>query len=395
MTTITPVVANNYHVNKNLAANKQAKIDDNNWFSNWLNDKDKICTDNLDDGKISTKEKLSSFGKGLIGIVKGVIKHPIATLATVAAGTAITVATGGAALPFMVAAGVTLGVGTVGLGAYKACTADTDAEAKQAWETMGNGTFATLASVAGAKGSLKAGAKAGVTSCKGFENMNPLQATIQAFKSSPEALKVSGMNIKGNFLTWTTGAVHANSNKLQNTNQYMSKPNEVQAYRFNPNGTPEEIVANNPGVFVGKDGKYYLPNKWNPEQPYLIDTTREQMIMLYGGDDMAVCDGAIFNGSYVDTAAYKSSGSLSYQNPTSLEYGKVVNVTKQAPGSFTVLPEGTTVQTLEGPRTVQAGEVVALDHAGNPYVTTPANILKRNTGFSPATQELLDSLTTK
>ena len=41
------------------------------------------------------------------------------------------------------------------------------------------------------------------------------------------------------------------------------------------NGIPEEIVANNPGVFVGKDGKYYLPNKWNPEQPYLIDTTRE------------------------------------------------------------------------------------------------------------------------
>lgn len=128
--------------------------------------------------------------------------------------------------------------------------------------------------------------------------MNIIQATVENFKVLPEALKVSGQNVKGNVLTWTTGNIHAYSNKLQGAEAYMSKANDVQAYRFNPNGTSEEILANNPSVFMGDDGKYYIPNKWSPNEPYLIDTSKEQMIMMYGGDDMAVCDGAIFKGSY-------------------------------------------------------------------------------------------------
>ena len=362
------------------------------WFSDWLNDRDKVCTDGKDDGSISFGEGLESFGKGLMGIVKGVINHPIATAATVAAGVGLTVLTGGAALPVMIAAGAATGAGMVGYGAYKAATADTDAEAKQAWETMGNGTFALAASVAGAKPALNAASKAGVTSAQGAKNMNAFKATVQAFKSTPEALKMSGLNAKGNVLTWTSGTVHAHSNALQGAEPYMSKANDVQAYRFNPNGTPDEILANNPGVFRGADGKYYLPNKWNPNEPYLIDTSKEQMIMLYGGDDMAVCDGAIFKGSYVNTSDFKANGALNYQDPAKLQYGQVVDVTKQAPGAFKVMPEGTKIQTLEGTRTVQQGEVVALDHAGNPYATTPKNILKRNTGFTPQAEQTLNGM---
>ncbi len=362
------------------------------WFSDWLNDRDKVCTDGKDDGSISFGEGLESFGKGLMGIVKGVINHPIATAATVAAGVGLTVLTGGAALPVMIAAGAATGAGMVGYGAYKAATADTDAEAKQAWETMGNGTFTLVASVAGAKPALNAASKAGVTSAQGAKNMNAFKATVQAFKSTPEALKMSGLNAKGNILTWTSGTVHAHSNALQGAEPYMSKANDVQAYRFNPNGTPDEILANNPGVFRGADGKYYLPNKWNPNEPYLIDTSKEQMIMLYGGDDMAVCDGAIFKGSYVNTSDFKANGALNYQDPAKLQYGQVVDVTKQAPGAFKVMPEGTKIQTLEGTRTVQQGEVVALDHAGNPYATTPKNILKRNTGFTPQAEQTLNGM---
>lgn len=370
-----------YTVNAEKHLVKQDEIE-TSWFSDWLNDKDKVCTDGKDDGSISFGEGLESFGKGLMGIVKGVINHPIATAVTVAAGVGLTILTGGAALPVMVAAGAAAGTGMIGYGAYKAATAETDAEAKQAWETIGNGTFAVAASVAGAKPALNAAAKAGVTSAQGTKNMNAVQATLQAFKSTPEALKMSALNTKGNVLTWTTGTVHAHSNALQGAEAYMSKANDVRAYRFNPNGTPDKILANNPGVFRGSDGKYYLPNKWNPNEPYLIDTSKEQMIMLYGGDDMAVCDGAIFKGSYVNTSDFKANGSLNYQDPTKLEYGQVVDVTKQAPGAFKVMPEGTKIQTLEGTRTLQQGEVVALDHAGNPYATTPKNILKRNTGFT-------------
>ncbi len=363
-----------YNKGSNKVAGKQTS-----WIKNWVQDKDKICTDGLDDGKISAKEASISFGKGLIGVVKSAIKHPIVTGLTIAAGAALTVATGGAALPVMVAAGATLGVGQIGYGAYKAVTAKSDGEAKQAFETMGNGTFAVAASTVSAKGALNAASKAGVTSAQGAEKLNILQATRQCIKSTPEAITQSGLNIKGNFLTATTGTVHANSNTLRKGQvQYMSKANEAQAYRFNPNGTPEEIVQNNPGVFIGKDGGYYVQNKWNPDAPFAIDPSKEQMIMMYGPDDMAVCDGQIFKGSYVDSSAYKAGGQLNYQDPTSLDYGKIINVTKQAPGAFTIAPEGTQVQTLEGAATVGKGQVIAVDHAGNPYVTTAANVLKRN-----------------
>ena len=357
---------------------------DMNAFERWWFDVDKVSTDGKDDGKLSFGERMEYLGKGFAGeLVKQAAKHPIATAVTVAAGIGLTVITGGAALPVMAAAGAAIGAGTIGYGTYMTATAENDTEAKEGMIKIGQGLFALGASAVSAKPALNAASKAGVTSAKIAKDTNIAKATIQTFKTIPEALKMSAVNTKGNVLTWTTGTVHAHSNALQyGAEAYMSKANDVQAYRFNPNGTPEEILANNPGVFRGADGKYYLPNKWSPNEPYLIDTSKEQMIMLYGGDDMAVCDGAIFKGSYVNTSDFKANGALNYQDPTKLQYGQVVDVTKQAPGAFKVLPEGTKIQTLEGTRTVQKGEVVALDHAGNPYVTTPANVLKRNTGFT-------------
>lgn len=389
---INSAISQTYQKNVNLNIKKQE--DNANWFSDWVNDKDKICTDGQDDGKLTFVEAGKSFGKGLIGIVKGIAKHPIMTATTIAAGIGITVLTGGAAAPVMVALGAATGAGMIGVGAYKAATAKTDGEAKQAFETMGNGTFALGASALSAKTSLNQAAKAGVTGAQNAKDLSIAQATIQNFKVAPEAIKMSAVNAKGNFLTWTTGNIYAHSNKLQGAHEYMSKANEVKAYRFNPNGTAEDIIANNPGVFQDADGNFCLPNKWDPSKPYIIDTTKEQMIMQYAPDDMAVCDGGVFKGSYVDTATFKE-GTLSYQDPVNLEYGKVVDVTKQAPGAFKVMPEGTKIHTLEGPRTVQAGEVVALDHEGNPYVTTIQNIAKRNTGFSQEAQTVIDNMMTE
>ena len=129
----------------------EKKSKNTTWFSDWLNNDDKVCTDGFDDGSLSLKETSESFGKGLIGIVKTAVNHPIATGLTLAAGIGLTVLTGGAAAPILVAAGATIGTGMVGYGAYKAATAETDAEAKQAWETIGNGTFAVATSALGAK----------------------------------------------------------------------------------------------------------------------------------------------------------------------------------------------------------------------------------------------------
>ena len=361
------------------------------WFTDWLNDKDKVSTDGLDDGKISFGEKLKSFGKGLFCLLKSAINHPILTGATILAGAGLTVLTGGAILPVLVATGLVSGAGMIGYGAYKAATAKTDGGAKQAWETIGGGVFTVGASALGAKSSLKAAERAGVVGAEGAADLNIFQASKQTFKVTPEALKVSGLNAKGNVLTAVTGKVHAHSNKLQGAHKYMSKANEVDAYRFNPNGTPEEILANNPGVFRGTDGNYYVANKYKPEAPFLIDTTKEQMIMMYAADDMAVCDGAIFKASYVDTPAF-AKGQLAYQDPAKLPYGEVVKFTKQAPGAFTVLPEGTQVQTLEGVATVNNGDVVAIDVLGNPYVSDAPRVIKRNMDFTPEALKILEGM---
>ena len=357
-----------------------ANLNEPNSFSAWLSDEDKVCTDGTDDGKISAGEALTSFGKGLAGIVKTAINHPVMTGLSVAAGIGLTIATGGAALPVMAAAGAAIGGCTVIGGAYNAITADTDGEKKAAFEQMGNGTFALISSAFGAKQALKGAANAGVKTAEGITTSNPVKNLVNCFKVLPDALKTSGANIKGNFLTLSTGNIHANSNALRRGQvKYMSKANEAQAYRFNPNGTPDEILANNPGVFQGDDGAFYVQNKWDAAHPFKIDVSKEQMIMMYDGmDDMAVCDGAIFEGSYVDTAAFKAEGALNYKAPSSLEYGQIIDVTKQAPGSFIEAAAGTKVQTLEGIATVGEGQVIAVDHAGNPYVTPASNILKRN-----------------
>lgn len=356
------------HVN-NKQNTKQKTVDTSS-FKAWLDDADKVSTDGKDDGKLSLKESISSFGKGLVGIVKTTINHPIKTIASVAVGAGIVAITGGAALPFMAVGGAILGAGTIGFGAYKAINAKSDGEAKQAFETMGNGTFSLATSALASKSALKIASKAGVKSATNLATNNPIKNLVNCAKVLPEALKISARNTKGNFLTLATGKLHAHCNEFrEDTMPFKSKPNEVQAYRFNPNGTPEEIVANNPGVFQGEDGCFYVKNKWDASAPFKIDTTKEQMIMMYDGmSDMAVCDGEVFAGSYVDTAAFQADGTLAYQDPTTLEYGKVINATKQAFGEYKMLKLGTEVETIEGTNIIDPGEIVTLDHEGNPYV---------------------------
>lgn len=116
--------------------------------------------DGSDDGKISAGKKFKNFFKGVGNFFKGMvcdeegkfsIKRTLTTAAVAAGAVALTVATGGAAAPFLVAAGATIGAVQTGKGIYKAATAKTDAEAEAAWQEIGSGTTAVVGSVAGAK----------------------------------------------------------------------------------------------------------------------------------------------------------------------------------------------------------------------------------------------------
>lgn len=203
-------------------------------LADWLEDKDKVCTDGEDDGKLSFGETMKSFGKGLLGLVKGVMNHPIATAVSIGAGAAAVALTGGAILPVLVAAGFTMGAGMIGVGAYKAISADTDAEAKQAWETIGTGTFTVGASALTAKTALKQAHKAGVETIEYADDMDSMTALVKSFKSVPEALKVS----KGNAMTNITGVLHPNSiATITDTKNYLSKDGQTLRQKLIQAGT--------------------------------------------------------------------------------------------------------------------------------------------------------------
>jgi len=151
-----------------------------------------------DDGKISFKEKVVNFGKGLIAPIKNIFASPknmAITAVAVAASAALIAVTGGAAAPVMVAAGLIGGGIQIGKGIYKQAKATTDDQAKQAWQQMGTGTFAVGASVAGAKSALKAN---GVN----VEGMSALKASAKCVTSAPKNIANSFSSIGTKVSGW-------------------------------------------------------------------------------------------------------------------------------------------------------------------------------------------------
>ena len=140
-----------------------------------------------DDGIISNADKARCFAKGLIAPVTDMFSSPenfIKGAGMIAGGAALLALTGGAAAPFLVAAGVAGGAVQFGVSAYRANQAKTDKEALDAWKGVGEGISIIGFSAAGAKASLK-GAN--------FETkgLNPLAATVECFKMSPKSIKNS------------------------------------------------------------------------------------------------------------------------------------------------------------------------------------------------------------
>ena len=152
----------------------------------------------IDDGKISPKDKLKNFAKGLISPITALFSSPknfLIGAGIIAAGAALTIATGGAIAPIFVALGVTGGAIQLGTSIYKASKATTDDEAKSAWQGMGAGTSAVGMSVLGSKAALKG---AGVDT----KGMGFLKATVECFKQVPSSVSKSvGAFTSGEALT--------------------------------------------------------------------------------------------------------------------------------------------------------------------------------------------------
>lgn len=169
--------------------------------------------DEKDDGKISFGSKIKNFGKGIGKFFTGMVcddsgkfswKRTLTTVAVAAGAVALTVATGGAATPFLIAAGAAIGTVQVGKGTYKAITAKTDKEAEKAWQDIGGGTTAVVASIAGAKGALKSAGKVDVSGYKGITGS--LKATGKCFTESGRMTKAGYNNLRTDFSGTLTNA---------------------------------------------------------------------------------------------------------------------------------------------------------------------------------------------
>ena len=156
---------------------------------------------NLDDGKISFKEKVKNFGKGLVAPIKNIFASPknIAITAATALGCAALIGiTGGAAAPVLVAAGLIGGGVQIIKGIQKQAKATTDAQAEQAWQDMGSGTFTVGVSALGAKSSLKA-AGTDVT------GMSALKAAGKCITDVPKNISTGFSTAKANIANFATG----------------------------------------------------------------------------------------------------------------------------------------------------------------------------------------------
>lgn len=122
------------------------------------------CTDGKDDGKIglfsAIGNAIKGVGKTIVNGVKGMFTNSEGKFSLgktlLSVGTAALCIAVPAVGVAACAVGGVMGAVQVGKGIYNAATADTDAEAKEAWQNIGGGAFTVAASAVGAKAGVKA-----------------------------------------------------------------------------------------------------------------------------------------------------------------------------------------------------------------------------------------------
>ena len=206
-----------------------------------------------DDGKISTADKVKSFLKGVVSPVTSMFSSPknfaIGAL-SMAAGAALIVATGGAAAPLFIAAGLVGGTIQFAKSAYGAAVATTDDEARAAWQGMGTGAGAVAGSVAGSKTALNA---AGVNTAK----TGIFASVVECFKAIPSCLSKSFNSFSsGAALVNLKSALGIKSQATANNSKTNSAPDtpDVGAQSTkNSVDTPDVNIQNKGATSLGSD----------------------------------------------------------------------------------------------------------------------------------------------
>ncbi len=155
------------------------------------------CTDGKDDGKIGLGSLLGNIAQGAVkSVVNGIKGCFFDSDGNFSIGkTLLTVGLGAACVAFPAAGLVMCGIGIVSGGAtmasgiYNVVTADTDAEAKDAAEAIGEGGLTLATSIIGAKASVKAVKSSSTAGLKGLD-----EVTAAAAKESGKTSALSQLD---------------------------------------------------------------------------------------------------------------------------------------------------------------------------------------------------------
>ncbi len=163
------------------------------------------CTDGSDDGKIGILSVVSNVvkgaGKTVVNAVKGCFTDSEGNFSLGKTLTTIGVAALCTAIPALglaaCAIGGTMGAIQIGKGVYNAATAETDAEAKEAWQNVGGGALTVGLSVTGAKASYNA-VEASAASETGATAMNSLSENASILQKAGALAKDCVSSTKNN-----------------------------------------------------------------------------------------------------------------------------------------------------------------------------------------------------
>ena len=147
------------------------------------------------DGKFSVSEAGKNLIKGVVSPVTELFKSKtnfITGVAMMAGAAALTVATGGAATPLLIAAGVAMGGVQAAKAGYKIATAKNGDDVEKAFYDVGGATSAIGLSAIGAKGALK---QAGIKT----DGLKTLSAVKKCFTSAKTTFTDSVNSFKQGF----------------------------------------------------------------------------------------------------------------------------------------------------------------------------------------------------
>ena len=209
---------------------------------------------NKDDGKIGIFGALKNLVKGGVKFFTGMftdengnfsIGQTLKTAAIAAAVGATCILTAGTAVPAIIAAA---GVGISGLGmaksAYDIVTADTDAEAEAAWQSLGSNTVATGLAITGAKAVAKSNAAAAGESVEQFNGIDGAAKAVKSvFKTSKDAV---ASNFKG---------VSYNSNAGIIENLKTAKDTVSENFKANKTAFKDQVSKNFNETIYGTNAK--------------------------------------------------------------------------------------------------------------------------------------------